>query len=63
MTDLLESSFFLSDESARKTATVYKNIVTGSYNVVVKSDTGTTYTAHFDKREDAENFAEDWVLT
>jgi len=36
--------------------------VTGSYNVVVKSDTGTTYTAHFDNREDAENFAEDWVL-
>jgi hypothetical protein len=60
--ETLETSFFLSDESGRKTATVYKHIINGSYNVVVKSDTGSTFTASFDNREEAENFAEDWVL-
>lgn len=62
MREMLEISFFLSDEAGKKTATVYKHIINGSYNVVVKSDTGTTFTASFDNQQEAENFAEDWVL-
>jgi hypothetical protein len=62
MGDLIETSFFLSNESGKKSAIVYKHIINGSYSVVVKSDTGSTFNASFDNRQDAEDFAEDWVL-
>ena len=42
-------------------ATVFK-FPDGGYRVVVFNDSGTSFSVLFDKVEDAEDYAEEWVL-
>jgi hypothetical protein len=54
-------STFFSEEKGRKSV-VLKSIETGKYHVSCMSDTGSSFTTIFDSIDDAENFAEDWVV-
>jgi hypothetical protein len=45
-----------------KKAVVMKDLKNGDYVVSAMYDTGTSFAAHFVTEEDAEDFAEGWVL-
>lgn len=62
MDNFIEMSFYLSDESSKKRATVYKNLKDNTYHVSLVNDTGNSFVAIFDKQENADIYAEDWVL-
>ncbi len=49
-------------EDGRKTASISKEIGTNRYIVRMMSDTGSAFSAIFESEEDAEKYAEDWVV-
>lgn len=50
------------NDSGRE-ATVYKNLEEDHFYLVsVKNDSGTSFVSNFDTVDDAEDFAESWVL-
>ena len=55
----LLSTYFSDDE--KKKADVFR-VKEREYRVVLRDDTGTTYSVTFEAEEDAENYAESWVL-
>lgn len=54
-------SEYFADEGPRR-ATVAKDLEAKNYAVSVVSDTGTAFTAVFDTVQDAEDWAESWVM-
>lgn len=56
-----EISEYYSDDTNKK-ASVVKELGSGQYVVRLMNDTGSAFSATFDKEEDAEAYAEDWVL-
>ena len=54
------SEFFSEDQ--KKTASVVKELGTNRYVVRLMSDTGSAFSASFESEEDAEQYAEDWVV-
>lgn len=58
-----ELSKFMSDDGKRE-AIVYKmlGLNESGFNVSVKNDSGTTFSTCFELLDEAENFAEDWVM-
>lgn len=61
MSAFKELSEYFSDDSA-KTATVVKELGTNRYIVRLMNDSGSAFSASFDSEEDAEAYAEEWVL-
>lgn len=61
MSGFKEISEYFSDNSA-KTASVVKELGTGKYIVRLMNDAGSAFSASFETEEDAEAYAEDWVL-
>ena len=55
----LLSTYFSNDE--KKKVDVFR-VKEKEYRVVLRDDTGTTYSVTFEAEEDAENYAESWVL-
>ena len=49
-------------EDGRKTASVVKELGTKRYVVRLMSDTGSAFSASFETEDDAEQYAEGWVL-
>lgn len=46
-----------------RTATVYKNLEEDHYYITsVKSESGSSFQAVFDNLQDAEDYAEEWVM-
>lgn len=61
MTTVKKLSEYIGDDD--RTATVYKNLEEDHYYIVsVKSESGSSFQAVFDNEEDAEGYAEEWVL-
>lgn len=58
---MITMSIFVSDDEKRK-ATVFKETIDGKYYVSMMNETGTSFRADFKSEEDAEIFAEDWVM-
>lgn len=56
-----ELTTYFSDDQKRR-STVLFNLETKQFHVTVISDSGTSFTSVYDKEEDADQFAEDWVL-
>ena len=56
-----EISGYFSDDQKRRSTVMY-NLETKKFHVSVVSDSGTSFTSVYDTEEDAEQFAEDWVL-
>jgi hypothetical protein len=56
-----ELSEYISEDGKRR-STVLKNTETKQFVVRATSDSGSVYTATYDSEEDAEQFAEDWVM-
>jgi hypothetical protein len=56
-----EMSVFYSDNEKRK-AVINKNLESGMFHVVVYNDMGSTFSTVFEREEDAEQYAEDWVM-
>lgn len=54
------STYFSKDQ--RRRSTVLFNLETKQFHVTVTSDSGTSFNSVYDTEEDAEQFAEDWVL-
>lgn len=55
------SSFF--SEDGRKRAVIYRVLgVDSTFSVYIMNDAGSNFSSEFTSLEDAENFAEDWVL-
>lgn len=61
MSGFKEISEYFSDDSAKR-ASVVKELGTGKYIVRLMNDTGSAFSASFEVEEDAEAYAEDWVL-
>jgi hypothetical protein len=61
MSGFKEISEYFSDDTS-KTASVVKELGTGRYIVRLMSDTGSAFSASFETEEDAEAYAEDWVV-
>ncbi len=61
MSGYKQLSDYYSDDS-KKTASVIKELGTGRYIVRLVNDAGTAFSTTFDAEDDAEKFAEDWVL-
>lgn len=55
------SSYY--SEDTNKRSSVVKELGTGHYVVRLISDSGSAFSAAFDSLEDAENYAEDWVVS
>ena len=51
----------MSDDEKRK-ATVFREQIDGKYYVSMTNDFGTSFRADFLSEEDAEIFAEDWIM-
>ena len=49
-------------EDGRKTASVVKELGTNRYVVRLMSDTGSAFSASFETEDDAEQYAEEWVV-
>jgi hypothetical protein len=49
-------------EDGKRRSSVLKNLDSLKYHVTTISDSGTAFTCVFDIEEDAEQFAEDWVM-
>ena len=56
-----EISTYMSDD-LKKESTVFFIKEPRSFKVVVKSDSGSTFSTSFDNLTTAEEYAEDWVL-
>ena len=56
---MIEMSKFFSDDGTCESV-VYK--IDNKYKVIAKNDMGTTFAATFDVEQEAENYAEDWVM-
>lgn len=56
-----EISEYFSEDKLR-TASVIKELSTGFYIVRFKNDAGSIFSATYQKLDDAEQYAEDWVL-
>lgn len=54
------SEYFSEDQ--KRTASVVKELGTNRYVVRLMSDTGSAFSASFESEEDAEAYAEDWVV-
>ena len=61
MTAYKQLSEYFSDDK-KKTASVVKELGTNRYVVRLMSDTGSAFSASFETEEDAEGYAEEWVL-
>jgi len=49
-------------EDENRTATVYKDLEVNDYKVTVKNEAGSSFLATFDNIDEAEDYAESWVL-
>jgi len=49
-------------EENNRSASVYKDLETKEYKVSIRNEAGTYFTATFDVIDDAEDYAENWVL-
>ena len=56
-----ELSEYISEDGTHR-STVLKNTETKQFVVRAVSDSGSVYTATYDSEEEAEQFAEDWVM-
>lgn len=61
MSAFKELSEYYSDDSGKK-ASVVKELGTGRYIVRLMNDSGSAFSASFETEEDAEAYAEDWIL-
>lgn len=61
MSAFKELSEYFSDDSG-KTAIVVKELGTNRYVVRLMNDSGSAFSASFETEEDAEAYAEGWVL-
>lgn len=58
---MITLSSYISDDEKRK-ATVFREQIDGKYYVSMTNDFGTSFRADFLSEEDAEIFAEDWIM-
>jgi len=58
---MITLSSYMSDDEKRK-ATVFREQIDGKYYVSMTNEFGTSFRANFSSVEDAEMYAEDWVL-
>lgn len=58
---LKELTVFLSEDT-KKSATVYRDTITLEFKVIIKNDSGSTFSATFDSEDTANDFAEDYVI-
>lgn len=58
---MITLSVFMSDDEKKK-ATVFKETIDGKYYVSMINETGTSFRADFKTEQDAEVFAENWVM-
>ena len=58
---MITLSSYISDDEKRK-ATVFRDQNDGKYYVSMTNEFGTSFRADFSSEEDAEIFAEDWVM-
>lgn len=49
-------------EDGKRRSSVLRNLETGKYHVTAISDSGSAFTTIFDVEDDAEQYAEDWVI-
>lgn len=49
-------------ENENRTATVYKDLADNNYMVSVKNEAGSSFIAMFDNIDEAEDYAESWVM-
>lgn len=61
MTAYKELSTYMNDDQTRS-ATIRKELATKQYVVSVMNESGHAFSATFETEENAEAFAEDWVL-
>lgn len=61
MAAIKELSKYYSEDELR-VATVFKKLDDSTFFVSVMHDTGNSFRAEFENVDDAENFAEDWVM-
>lgn len=52
---------FIHDEDVHKGYMITYNDETGKYQVSVKNDSGTSFSADFKSVEEAQTFADDWI--
>jgi hypothetical protein len=58
---MITLSSYISDDEKRK-ATVFREQIDGKYYVSMTNEFGTSFRANFSSEEDAEMYAEDWVM-
>jgi hypothetical protein len=58
---MITLSSYTSDDEKRK-ATVFRDQNDGKYYVSMTNEFGTSFRADFSSEEDAEIFAEDWIM-
>jgi len=58
---MITLSSYTSDDEKRK-ATVFRDQNDGKYYVSMTNEFGTSFRADFSSEEDAEFFAEDWIM-
>ena len=58
---MITLSSYTSDDEKRK-ATVFREPIDGKYYVSMTNEFGTSFRANFSSEEDAEMYAEDWVM-
>ena len=58
---MITLSSYTSDDEKRK-ATIFRDQNDGKYYVSMTNEFGTSFRADFSSEEDAEIFAEDWVM-
>ena len=58
---MITLSSYISDDEKRK-ATVFREQIDGKYYVSMTNEFGTSFQTNFPTEEDAEIYAEDWVL-
>lgn len=49
-------------EENNRSASVYRDLETKEYKVSVRNESGSYFSATFETVDDAEDYAEDWVL-
>jgi hypothetical protein len=58
---MITLSSYTSDDEKRK-ATIFRDQNDGKYYVSMTNEFGTSFRANFSSEEDAEMYAEDWVM-
>lgn len=58
---MITLSTYMSDDEKRK-ATVFREQIDGKYYVSMTNEFGTSFRANFSTEEDAEIYAEDWIM-